>query len=243
MVARMNKTRLPAYIALSTAAIICSASPANAASINLFSFALNVDGTTYCPLGCANTVSDLSGVPGVNDSGFDYTSGLGNISVSITGTGTHSMVSFFDHDIDETMNGFFNETGATSGAAAAGQSWEIDEPGFFGGDIFNNMLASSLDNGIFVSPATPPEDVSMAMGWDFSLADGELAIISMMLSEIEPASGFYLIHSDPQSNANLYFSSTLSIVDPSDVPEPGILALIAVGLIGFARKRGQSTFS
>ncbi len=54
---------------------------------------------------------------------------------------------FFDHELHTP---FYNEFGAENGAAGAGVSWQIDEPGFGDGNrlgtIFDNALANTLDN-------------------------------------------------------------------------------------------------
>lgn len=205
----------------------------SAADIALFESWINVDGT-------ATTLDDSSVVPGVDGTAFDYVTGLGTISITLTGAGAHSVSLFVDHEMSETVNTFFNEEGAAMGTAAAGQSWEIDEPGFVFGDIFDNFLAGALDG----STLGFPEDISMALGWDFVLAIDEIASIDFVLSTVVPTSDFFLTHSDPDTVGGeyLYFSSTLNISSVS-VPEPGTSLLLGVGLLalGFSRLRRPPT--
>ena len=67
----------------------------------------------------------------VDISTFDpFVSGLGNISITVTGAGTHNFTAFFDYEILGASNPFDNETGSSNGTAVAEQSWEIDEPGY-----------------------------------------------------------------------------------------------------------------
>ena len=137
------------------------------------------------------------------------------------------------------LNSYFNETGAAHGVAAAGQSWEIDEPGFVNGDIFVNFQSSQLDNGIGTSiygNTTFPDDVSLAMGWDFTLAAGETATISLMLSENMPGSGFYLSQTDPDSNYTFYLSSALDVT-PVPLPAASILYVLGLGMLGMLANR------
>ena len=69
----------------------------------------------------------------------------------------------------------------------------------------------------------------MAMGWNFTLGnERDTAIVEFILSDKAPASGFYLVHSDP-SGYSIYLSSELTVV-----PEPGTLLLMGCGLAGLA---------
>jgi hypothetical protein len=202
-----------------------SSTSAPAATIGLFDWAVNIDGT----------VTAQPSLPG-----SFTTTGLGTLTFTIAGAGEHSVLGFFDHEIDEVINTFFNEVGSVFGTAAAGQSWEIDEPGYLGGDIYTNFIASALDNTVgFLLP----DDVSMAMGWNFILAADETAAITFLLGDTAPASGFYLAQFDPDSQATLYFSSNIDIrSNGAPVPEPSSLLLFGSGLVAFAgwtRRKAQ----
>jgi hypothetical protein len=199
-------------------------SGASGALINLFEWGLNIDG-------------DLTLPGSVDATGFNFVTGLGAIDITISGAGSHSVDAFFDHEIDEEDNTFFNEFGTATGSLAAGQSWEIDEPGFVFGDIYDNFLAGTLDNTNAV-PFRSEDDVSMALGWDFNLDPLDaFATINFLISDQRPASGFYLTHTDPESNDSIYFSSDLAV---TPIPEPATILLLGTGiagLIGLGRRR------
>ncbi|MCV2355639.1 PEP-CTERM sorting domain-containing protein [Paucibacter sp. B2R-40] len=190
------------------------------AVISLAEFAFNIDGA----------VSNGAAPAGVNIAGFNTSSGLGSISVKLSGAGNRYAGLFVDHEIDETVNTFFNESGSSSGIAAAGQGWEIDEPGFTFGNIYGNFLAGQLDglNGV---PAGSEDDVSMATDWHFALNAGETATISFLFSDIAPVGGFYLKQFDPDSQAAIYMSSSLLIEQDGHIPEPASLGLVGLGLL------------
>ncbi|MCV2371322.1 hypothetical protein [Roseateles oligotrophus] len=188
--------------------------------ISLYEFAFNIDGA----------ISKGFAPAGVNMAGFNTSSGLGSISIKLSGAGNRYAGLFVDHEIDETVNTFFNENGSSSGIAAAGQGWEIDEPGFKFGNIYSNFLAGQLDglNGV---PAGLEDDVSMASDWRFVLNTGETATISYLFSDIAPTAGFYLTQFDPDSQAAIFMSSSLRIEQDGHIPEPVSLSLVGLGLL------------
>jgi hypothetical protein len=79
------------------------------------------------------------------------------------------------------------------------------------------------------------------MGWDFTLAAGETATISFVLREIEPLSGFYLSQTDLDSDFGngytFYLSSALRISGGVPTPEPSILYLLGIGMLGLTMSR------
>jgi hypothetical protein len=200
-------------------AALAMASPSQAMSI-LRGFALNLDGQ----------VIDAGGpIPSTVDLGdFDLATGLGVVRVEIAPLpGLHDVLAFFDHDIDAALNTFFNETGSAVGTPESGLTWEIDEPGFVLGDLYENFAAGQLDGGIGTSvygATVFPDDVAFGLGWRFALSPGETAVVTFTVSGTAP-SGFHLSHADPDSPSALYASSSLTIV-----PEPGTALLVGWGL-------------
>jgi hypothetical protein len=170
----------------------------------------------------------------IDDTAFDWTMGLGTLTVDYNPgvAGDYFIGAFFDHEIDEATNTFFNEVGNVSGSPEAGQSWEIDEPGWTTGDIFFNLQDSVLDNTNTIG-SSAPDDVSMALGWNISLTADENAVINFCLMEILPENIFYLEHIDPDSDEEFYFYSDLEIIGATTpVPEPATLVLMCMGLAG-----------
>ena len=220
----MEKKIMKKSLVLLAAMAATNAMPLNAAT--LFDWGVNIDGGTVCLDGfsCDSTTLPAS----VDASGFNFTTGLGTVSYTITGNGAHYTSLYVDHEVSPD---FLDEFGNSTGAIASGQSWEIDDP--FLGDIFTNFLASNLDNSNAV-PANPINDVAMALAWDFTLGAGigagETATVDFMVSLTAPTNGFFLLSLvDPVET--IYFSSTLDI-QPNPVPVAGALLLFGSGLVG-----------
>jgi hypothetical protein len=212
-------------------AVLCAGltTATSQAAVGLFEYGFNIDGVISPPAALP---------PGVSLAAFDTATGLGSVSVSIASPGAHYFGAYFDHEIDEAVNTFFNEFGWKSGDP---DSWEIDEPGFRDpnpGDIYDNFVAGALDNSNGV-PQGSEDDVAMALAWDFALAPGEKAKISLTLGTAQPP-GFFLAQVDPESFIpgtqipyTLYYSGTLKIFRPDNgIPDAGSTALSLLAALG-----------
>ena len=214
----------------------------------LFDYGFNINGTVSFPF--------FDGVPAEADLlGYDDFSGLGTITVEVTGAGDHHVGLFLD--LEQGVN-FFDETVSTVGTAATGQSWEADEPGLanppiYLGDIFDNFLlgdavgGSALDNSIFdntfESLGNGPEDPALAIAWDFALAAGETATVAFNVAETLAAGVLNLVQTDIDGDS-IFFSSTLTIdggEPPVLISEPAALGLASALLLPWVRRRVRRT--
>lgn len=208
--------------------LVSNALPGWAAVVTLKEWAYYLDGVIYDPFD-----SDFMPVTG------NLTDGLGTLTWATSAAGYHKFIAFYDFDIDEEINGFSNETAISYGTVFRGQSWEIDEPGYAFGDVYDNTLAGSLDNTNTLLGMK--DDVAMALGWDFILDEGQIALITLLITDQTPEFGFYLRQHDPDSNSSIYISSTLDIAAP--VPEPCSALLLSAGLLVLAGVRRYQLLS
>lgn len=147
--------------------------------------------------------------------------------------------SYLDAEIDESVNTFFNEYGEAIGVTGSGSvdadpdTWEIDEPGFVFGDIFDHLLMGTLDD-LNAVPIESPDDVAMALGFNLgTLNPLEAARVTVLLSEDGDSIGsLALVHhdSDPGSTTFITLSGQSAV---ATVPEPSSLLLLGVGLLAF----------
>lgn len=197
----------------------------------LTDFGINIDAT-------AALITQGEPVPaGVDDSGLDFSSGLGSVSVAFDGVGGHLIVALFDHDIDDF---FDDEYGASTGVLPPGWSWQIDDPFF--GDIVSNWDGStpgaSLLNDTNWVPAGSPSDVSLALGVGVTLAADESALVEFLVADAVP-SGFYLSQSDAVTGETLYLSAEVTVTKdtPGILPLPPSIMLLVPGLVIIQARR------
>jgi PEP-CTERM motif-containing protein len=175
----------------------CSVSPT--ASCSLQEGAYSVGGVT--------TLDDFSAF---DQSGYDtsYGTGLGTLVYTFDpgASGTYN----FDVVVEEGVSTpFFNEYGAASGTAAAGETYEIGNDynaGLGGEDLATSTIYSDVSaNGAlpntnaipgttsnYSDACTGPScngDVALALGFNFTLTSTEEATITLNFSPTAPAAG------------------------------------------------------
>lgn len=220
--------------------LILSCSPAYAVPI-LYDWVFNINGDIYDPLSSDPLPASL------DDSGFDWETGLGSITLNHIPAepGECFLGFFFDHEIDETGDLYWNEYGSISGDMPGYCTWEIDEPGYAYGDIYDHVISGELDNSCGVVPGEE-DDVSLAVGWRPTLLAGQSAFITLALSEYIPEAGWYLTQTDIDTGSSIYLTSWLEIHDPGQpapVAEPASLLLVGTGILfagAFSRRIGKS---
>jgi hypothetical protein len=141
---------------------------------------------------------------------------------------------FLDAEIG--INQYWDEYGALVGDVAnTYDSWEIDEPGYSFGDIYDNLQAGGLDNSNGV-PASSAVDVSLALGFDIGdWMAGETIIARFLISGTSPA-GAALAQHDAVTGDVFYFSGSVGLVP---IPGSGGLMLSGLVLLAVARYRGK----
>lgn len=196
-----------------TAAALFSTT-AGAATVSLFDIGFNVNGVQPFPSGVDTTNLDSNG--------------LGSVSVRVNTAGANLVIAYFDFDLGAAN---FDDTGVVSGAPGAGQSFEIDEPGFVFGDIYANFQGGALDNSNALDGIQ--EDTAMALGLDLVLAGNERALVTFFTGLDRPEVPFFLAQIDEDGTAVYFWTSALI----EAAPEPGSLPLFGLGLAGLAAVR------
>jgi hypothetical protein len=237
------------------AALCCATTPAFS---QLQDWEINVNGTDYYP---ANG-DTFATVPGLDSSAFNATTGIGSLTLTFdpAAAGSYYIGGWF---FDPVGVPFYNEFGAVNGSAAAGQSWQIDIPEYDAvssnlgsGTILDNLAAGTLndtnsvpgsqsnylnDCGANTPGGTPTSTcndlVSMAMGFNFTLAANQYEVVTLNLSTTDPG-GFTLadVHpvdgNNPNAAAIYYSGSATTQTNGSTAPEPSSLSFVLVAALG-----------
>jgi len=238
-------------ISLIFAALCMTAVPAFCGSLQDWEF--NVNGTDYYPL----NGDTFSSVLGLDASGFDVATGLGIFTLTFDPgvAGSYYIGAWF---WDPSSVPFYNEYGVVNGAPVDGQTWQIDIPeydttsanlGF--GTILDNLASGALNDTNSVPGTTSNylltcgaygggavdttcnDQVSMAQGFNFSLAANQEEVITLALSSTDPG-GFSLEEIHPVDGANvteadIFYQGTAATQGVGNVPEPASWLLFATG--------------
>lgn len=147
-----------------------------------------------------------------------------------------SLFGYVDGEISPDLNSSFNEfgrliaVGGTGSGDSAPDSWEIDEPGFAFGDIYDNLFLGALDNSNGV-PEGSEDDVAVALGFELGdILAGETWTMAINISLVDIGG---LFHGDIDSGAGVFINGSVDLVRViNPVDEPGSLPVLLLGLAG-----------
>lgn len=141
---------------------------------------------------------------------------------------------FLDAEIDPDLNSSYNESGrlvSVNGSGSqdvAADTWEIDEPGFSFGDIYNHLFTGTLDNYNAIT-AGNENDLSMALGFYLgNLLAGENWVLTLSISPVDIGG---LAQLDKDSGLEFFFNGTAVKDKFSSVSEPSTVLLMFFGLL------------
>ncbi len=145
-------------------------------------------------------------------------------------------VTYIDIEIDQTQNTFFNETAALSSLTlpqtptpinnylpSAPTAWQIDEPGYYGGQLNAAYQALSLNNSNELG--TNADDIAVTFQHSVPLLKkGERLYIEARIGD-QPTNGIQ--QSDPNSQQSYYLNSVIYTQAPPVVKIPPVVAITA----------------
>lgn len=216
-----------------------------ASDISLQELAVNVNGTF--------TDNPDTTVPPYFST-LDPVTGIGTLQYTFApgAAGTYFFDAFFDYEVHTPL---YNEFGAVSGTPVAGQTWQIDAAYTDANrtsTIWDNVQNNALDNTNWIPGqdsnylndcvgSACNDDVALAMGFAYTLANDEFAVLTFNITRNPPENGFYLAQIDPDTPGAIYLTGDVSIQTgppppppPPGIPEPGSMTLAAPALLAGA---------
>lgn len=153
-----------------------------------------------------------------------------------------SLFGFVDAEIVEKDKSFVNEYGEYVAITGSGSgdvnpdSWEIDEPGYVFGDIYDNLLLGSLDNTNAI-PHGLEDDVSLALGFELGdILNGQAWTMTLTISDID-IGGLY--HGNVGGSEGAYVNGSVVLDNAATVIEPPSMLLMVLGMFVIVLVRHQ----